>query len=173
MAIDIPRSQRKVTKSGRTHVHSPNPNMKLLGQLYSFLSRRTDSKFNQVVAKRLMMSKRNKAPIGLRRLASHMAHHEGKIACIVGTVTDDTRVEEFPTMTVCALRFTEGARHRITKAGGECLTFDQLVMRAPKGNNCVLLRGHTKSRVAEKYFGRAPGLPGSHTRPRGCCKTSH
>eukprot|EP01054_Gregarina_sp_Poly1_P000820 Gregarina_sp_Poly_1__819@NODE_1196_length_4809_cov_126_338465_g821_i0_p4_GENE_NODE_1196_length_4809_cov_126_338465_g821_i0NODE_1196_length_4809_cov_126_338465_g821_i0_p4_ORF_typecomplete_len121_score4_45Ribosomal_L18/PF17135_4/6_5e48Ribosomal_L27A/PF00828_19/0_0046_NODE_1196_length_4809_cov_126_338465_g821_i041874549 len=120
-----------------------------------------------------MMSKRNKAPIGLQRLVSHMKPHEGKIACIVGTVTDDHRIEELPAMTVCALHFTDSARKRIVKAGGECLTFDQLVMRAPKGTNCVLLRGHTKSRVAEKHFGRAPGLPGSHTRPYGCCKSSH
>lgn len=42
-------------------------------------------------------------------------------------------------MKVTALRFTETARARILKAGGECLTFDQLALRAPLGQNTVCL----------------------------------
>ncbi len=57
---------------------------------------------------------------------------------VVGTVTDDTRVYEVPALKVTALRFTETARARIEKAGGECLTFDQLALRAPLGQNTVL-----------------------------------
>lgn len=56
---------------------------------------------------------------------------------IVGTVTDDVRVHEIPCMKVTALRFSETARARIEKAGGECLTFDQLALRAPLGQNTV------------------------------------
>jgi large subunit ribosomal protein L18e len=40
-------------------------------------------------------------------------------------------------MKVAALRFTETARARIVNAGGECLTFDQLALRAPLGQNTV------------------------------------
>lgn len=58
---------------------------------------------------------------------------------IVGTVTDDVRVHDIPCMKVTALRFTETARARIEKAGGECLTFDQLALRAPLGQNTVSL----------------------------------
>ena len=47
------------------------------------------------------------------------------------------RVDEIPCMKVTALRFTETARARIEKAGGECLTFDQLALRAPLGQNTV------------------------------------
>lgn len=57
---------------------------------------------------------------------------------VVGTVTDDIRVYEVPAVKVTALRFTETARARIEKAGGECLTFDQLALRAPLGQNTVL-----------------------------------
>ena len=39
------------------------------------------------------------------------------------------------------MHVTEQARHRILKAGGQILTFDQLALRAPKGENCVLLSG--------------------------------
>lgn len=56
---------------------------------------------------------------------------------VVGTVTDDIRAYEVPALKVTALRFTETARARIEKAGGECLTFDQLALRAPLGQNTV------------------------------------
>jgi large subunit ribosomal protein L18e len=56
---------------------------------------------------------------------------------VVGTITDDKRVYEVPAIKVAALRFTETARARIVNAGGECLTFDQLALRAPLGQNTV------------------------------------
>lgn len=56
---------------------------------------------------------------------------------IVGTVTDDKRVYEVPAMKVTALRFTETARARIEKAGGQCFTFDQLALLSPLGNDTV------------------------------------
>jgi large subunit ribosomal protein L18e len=57
-----------------------------------------------------------------------------KIAVIVASVTDDIRfVENVPKMTVAALKFTETARAKIVKAGGKCLTLDQLVMTTPTG----------------------------------------
>merc|ERR1719238_326208 len=89
----------------------------------------------------------------------------GKIAVIVGPVTDDVRLLTVPKMSICALRFTETARARITKAGGECLTFDQLALRSPLGQGTVLLRGAVKAREAERHFGRAPGVPNSKTAP--------
>ena len=83
---------------------------------------------------------------------------------IVAAITDDERMLEVPKMNICALRFTEGARQRILKAGGSIMTLDQLIMKNPKGSNTVLLRGpHT--REALSHFGKPPGLPGSHTRP--------
>lgn len=60
-------------------------------------------------------------------------------------------------MSVCALRFSETARKRIVAAGGECLTFDQLALKAPTGSHCVLLRGSIL-RETDKHFGPAPGI---------------
>lgn len=96
-----------------------------------------------------------------------MSHEsrKDKIAVVVGTVLDDKRVFEVPKMKVCALRFAEGARERILKAGGEIITFDQLAVRSPRGNNTVLIQGSRNARVACKHFGLAPGQPHSHTRP--------
>jgi len=67
----------------------------------------------------------------------YLSQQEDKIAVVVGAVTDDIRVYEVPALKVAALRFTETARARIEKAGGECLTFDQLALRAPLGQNTV------------------------------------
>merc|ERR1711971_903227 len=134
-------------------------------KLHKFLARRTDSKFNKVILKRLNMSGRNKPPLSLSKSMKNMANKDEKIACVVGTVTDDKRVYDLPKLSVCALRFTETARARILKAGGECITFDKLAMRAPLGQGTVLLRGPVKARVAERYFGKAPGVPNSTTRP--------
>lgn len=82
--------------------------------------------------------------------------YEGKTIAVVGTVTDDNRMLEVPKLNIAALRFTSTARARIEKAGGECLTFDQLAMRAPTGSNVVLLRGPKNAREAVKHFGFGP-----------------
>jgi len=165
MGIDIKAGGRiKVHK--RTDVKGDNPYLKLLVKLYKFLARRTDSNFNKVIANRLCMTSIQKAPMSISKLAEHMKGKEDKIAVICGPITNDVRMMDAPEkMKVCALRFTETARKRIEKAGGRCMTFDQLAMEAPKGQGCVLLRGAVKARVVNRYFGRAPGVPGSKTRP--------
>ncbi|KAL5565414.1 hypothetical protein UlMin_028578 [Ulmus minor] len=116
----------------------------------------TSSKFNVVILKRLFMSKVNKAPLSLSRLIHYTKGNEDKIAVVVGTVIDDIIVYEVPCQKVIALRFTEIARARIERAGGECLTFDQLALRAPLGQNmvcCVYIcvpHSHTKPYVRSK-----------------------
>ncbi|XP_027118052.1 large ribosomal subunit protein eL18x [Coffea arabica] len=164
MGIDL-KAGGKSKKTKRTAPKSDDIYLKLLVKLYRFLVRRTGSKFNVVILKRLFMSKINKPALSLSRLITYTKGKEDKIAVVVGTVTDDTRVYEVPSLKVTALRFTETARARIEKAGGECLTFDQLALRAPLGQNTVLLRGPKNSREAVKHFGPAPGVPHSNTKP--------
>ncbi|XP_042438705.1 60S ribosomal protein L18-2 [Zingiber officinale] len=164
MGIDLVAGGRS-KKTRRTAPKSDDVYLKLIVRLYRFLVRRTGSKFNAVILKRLFMSKTNRPPLSLRRLIKFMEGKEDKIAVIVGTVTDDKRVYEVPAIKVTALRFTETARARILKAGGECLTFDQLALRAPLGKNTIILRGPKNAREAVKHFGRAPGVPHSHTKP--------
>jgi len=159
------RMSSRTSRERRSYANHSFANLRYLGllhKLYTFLARRTDSKFNKTVLRRLCMSKINKPPVALSKIVavtanSHSAKtYEGKVRAIVGTVTDDTRLYEVPKMTICALRFTATARARIEKAGGECLTFDQLAMRAPTGSNVILLRGPKNSREAVKHFGFGP-----------------
>lgn len=102
--------------------------------------------------------------MSLARVVRYMKAKEDKIAVLVGTVTDDVRLLEMPKLRICALRFTDTARNRITTAGGECLTFDQLALISPKGSNTVLLRGPKTAREANKHFGN-PGTPGTNVKP--------
>ncbi|KAF2071784.1 hypothetical protein CYY_006891 [Polysphondylium violaceum] len=164
MAVD--RSHRFARKTGRKTLVSQNPYLALLVKLYKFLARRTNSKFNKIVLKRLFHTKTNRPPVSLSRIANLMKDRkQGKIAVVVGTVVDDERLLDVPKLTVCALRFTESARSRIVKAGGQVLSFDQFALLRPRGNNTFLIKGVVKAREVYKHFGRAPGLPGSHTRP--------
>ena len=71
-------------------------------------------------------------------------------------MTDDNRLLIVPKLNIAALRFTATARARIEAAGGECLTLDQLALRAPTGSNTVLLRGPKNAREAVKHFGFGP-----------------
>ena len=163
MGIDLKAGGRRVGhKSSMKKVKTLNPYNRLLIKLYKFLSRRTDSKFCDTVLKRLHMSKINKPPIGLNRLARCMTNKDDKTAVIVGKVTDDVRMLDCPKLSVCALGFTETARKRILSAGGECITLDQLALRAPKGKNTVLLRG-PKSRSALAHFGHRTTVNNPHT----------
>eukprot|EP01007_Sphenomonas_quadrangularis_P000824 NODE_1677_length_791_cov_1501.475741_g1401_i0.p2 GENE.NODE_1677_length_791_cov_1501.475741_g1401_i0~~NODE_1677_length_791_cov_1501.475741_g1401_i0.p2 ORF type:complete len:192 (+),score=42.43 NODE_1677_length_791_cov_1501.475741_g1401_i0:63-638(+) len=152
-------------KARRTAPRSRNPYLHLLLKIYRFLARRTASKFNRVVVHRLVMSRTNRPSMGLWRLQRHMRDKEDKIAVLVGTVTNDVRMPELKKpLKVCALGFSQAARDKIVAAKGECLTFDQLALLAPKGSNTILLRGKRFSRETCKHWG-APGVPGSHAKP--------
>lgn len=131
--------------------------MKLLYKLYSFLARRTESPFNTAILKRLNMGQTHRPAIGLKAIAKNAV--AGKVVVAVATVTDDIRLLQVPEkMTVAALKFSKTARARIVKAGGECITLDQLALRSPAGSNTVLLRGKLATRTANKYFGRGQGV---------------
>ncbi|KAG6833598.1 hypothetical protein H0H87_004225 [Tephrocybe sp. NHM501043] len=157
MGIDI--TAHHVKKGNRTAPKSEDPYLLLLVKLYRFLARRTDASFNKAVLHRLFLSKINRPPISLSRIAketSNASDLDSKIIVTVGTVTDDIRFTVVPKLTVAALRFTRAAKERILNAGGEVLTLDQLALRAPTGTNTILLRGVKNSREANKHFGMGP-----------------
>ncbi|ORE08379.1 60S ribosomal protein L18-B [Rhizopus microsporus var. microsporus] len=150
--IDLKRHH--VKNSNRSAPKSDNVYLALLVKLYRFLARRTDAKFNKVVLKRLFMSRVNRPPVSLSRVVRSAKSNSTVV--IVGTVTDDSRLLEVPKISVAALHFTKTAKARILKAGGECLTLDQLALRAPTGANTVLIRGAKNAREAAKHFGFGP-----------------
>ncbi len=163
MGIDL-KAGGRVKLHNKIETKSTNLYLHLLVKLYKFLARRTESKFNDAVLRRLRQSNISRSPMSLSSLISVMDGKHDKIAVLVGTVTNDVRVHEVPALKVCALRFTETARARITKAGGQCLTFDELALLAPTGTNTVLLRG-TRKREAKRHFGKGAGIPNTGQMP--------
>ncbi|KAG9018192.1 hypothetical protein FRB90_011890 [Tulasnella sp. 427] len=161
MAIDL--RNHHVRNKNRTAPVSNDPYLLLLVKLYRFLARRTDSKFNKIILKNLFISKTNRAPISLSKIAETSAAKEGKLIVAIGPVTDDIRVVEVPKLTIAALRVTQPARERILKAGGEIITFDQLALRAPTGSNTFIIRGPRTHREAVKHFGFGPH---KHKKPK-------
>ncbi|KAL0930220.1 60S ribosomal protein eL18 [Colletotrichum truncatum] len=155
MGIDLDRHH--VRSTHRKAPKSDNVYLKLLVKLYRFLTRRTESNFNKVILRRLFMSRINRPPVSLSRVAANIKNgNEKKTVVVVGTVTDDNRLLTVPKVTIAALRFTSTARARIAAAGGEAITLDQLALRAPTGSNTLLLRGPKNAREAVKHFGFGP-----------------
>ncbi|XP_056400051.1 60S ribosomal protein L18 [Hyla sarda] len=165
MGVDI--RHNKDRKVRRKEPKSQDIYLRLLVKLYRFLARRTTSNFNKVVLRRLFMSRTNRPPLSLSRLIRKMklSGRENKTAVVVGSITDDVRIQNIPKLKVCALRVSTEARRRILKNGGHIMTFDQLALAAPKGENTVLLSGPRKGREVYRHFGKAPGTPHSHTKP--------
>ncbi|KAJ6134304.1 60S ribosomal protein L18 [Penicillium sp. IBT 18751x] len=161
MGIDLDRHH--VRSTHRKAPKSDNVYLQVLVKLYRFLARRTESNFNKAVLRRLFMSRINRPPVSISRIASNINEaHKGKTVVVIGTVTDDNRLLVVPKLSVAALRVTATARARIEKAGGEILTMDQLALRAPTGANTLLLRGPKNAREAVKHFGFGPH---SHKKP--------
>merc|ERR1711907_615251 len=165
MGIEL-KAGGRVKNGNRKAPSSENVYIRLLVKLYRFLARRTESNFNAVILKRLFMSRHNRPPLSLSKLAKFMRKKEGKMAVIVGTVTDDVRMLESPKgIKVCALRVTESARARILSNGGEIITFDQLAQLHPTGADCVLLRGPRFARESVRHWaghrGGATGASGN------------
>ncbi|XP_043843505.1 60S ribosomal protein L18-like [Dromiciops gliroides] len=143
--------------------------LRLLVKPYGFLAHRINSTFNKVVLKRLFMSQTNRPPppsLSLSQMIRKMKQpgKEKKTAVVVGTVTDDVRIQDVPKLKVCALCVTRNAQNHILKAGGKILTFDQLAMSSPKGKDTVLLSGPQKGHEGYRHFGKAPGTSHSHTK---------
>merc|ERR1711918_174860 len=139
MGIDI-KAGGRIKNSNRKAPTTENVYIRLLVKLYRFLARRTEAKF--------------------------MRKQEGKMAVIVGTVTDDVRMLECPKgLKLCALRVTETARARVLANGGEIITFDQLAQLYPSGSGCVLLRGPRFARESVRHWaghrGGATGAAGN------------
>ena len=166
---DIVRRHKRRAAGG----NSTNPYIKLLTKLYKYLAVRTKSKFNKLVYQRMLKSRTNRAPVSLSRMCTvlrrktcwmDLSKQKAPIVVVCADVLDDIRSVKIPAVRVCAMRFSRSARERITGAGGECLTFDQLALQAPTGKNTLLMRGRRAGAEKYKHFG-APGTSGSHAKP--------
>merc|ERR1719282_1674891 len=148
MGVDI--CHKKDRKVRRTRPKSDDIYLGLLVKLYKFLARRTDSKFNEIVMRRLFMSNTNRPPLSIARLVRKMKGHEGKTAVIVGTITDDTRIFAVPKNTVVLQgRRTARTANRHFGAPGVPGSKTRPLVRA-KGRKFERARGRRSSRGYKK-----------------------
>uniref|UniRef100_F6R2U6 Large ribosomal subunit protein uL15/eL18 domain-containing protein n=1 Tax=Monodelphis domestica TaxID=13616 RepID=F6R2U6_MONDO len=98
-------------------------------------------------------------PLPLSRMIRKMKLEgtENKTAAVMGTVTDNIRIQDVPKLKVSALRVTSNARSRILKANGKILSFDQLAMTSPKGPQ--------KCYQGYRHLGKVSGSPHSYAKP--------
>ena len=164
MGVDI---DHRVPRKQRSQPRTVDAEMRMLHNLYAYLARRTGNDFNAKVAHRLCLSRTNRRPYSVSRLAVAMeGKEEETIAVIVGKIVNDERLLQVPKMKVAALKFSETARARILAVGGECITLDQLAQLRPTGDKCLLLAGDRNRREVAHHFGPAPGDNNSKTRPK-------
>merc|ERR1712146_509801 len=152
MGIDI-KAGGRIKNSNRKAPSSENVYVRLLVKLYRFLARRTESNFNRVILKRLFMSRMNRPPLSLSKLAKFMRGKDGKLAVIVGTVTDDVRMLECPKgLKLCALRVTESAGPRFARESVRHWAGHRGGATGAAGNAAPYVR--SKGRKFEKARGR-------------------
>lgn len=106
-------------KGSEQGAQEPGHLPKLLVKLYSFLARRTNSTFNQVVLKVLYMSHTNQLPLSLFLMMQKMRlpSQEDKTAVVARIITDDVCVQEVTKLKVCVLSVSSRARTHILQAG--------------------------------------------------------
>ena len=138
--MGIQTKDNKKISVKRTVSRSKNLYLNLLIRIYRFLARKTKSKFNIVILKRLFSSRLNQQSISLSSLIKYSTD-EKKTVVVVGKVLNDERIQEIPKLSICALKFSSAAKQRVLKNGGTIYTFDQLAKNNPMGKNTILLRG--------------------------------
>ena len=98
-------------------------------------SRNNEAPLWRSIALRLEGSSKNWPSVNVCRLEYNVGKNgkaivPGKLMEI-GTVTKK--------MTVAAYSFTESAKDKIHSAGGKCLTYTELIKKAPKGTDVVVI----------------------------------
>ena len=97
MGIDLEKRNRGRTKLSRRRKPKSNNIYKvLLHRLYSFLSRRTNSKFNKIVKQRLCTPKSHAQPVSLGKVVRAATLNPGKTVVVIGTIVNETRMLKLP-----------------------------------------------------------------------------
>jgi large subunit ribosomal protein L18e len=87
------------------------------------------------VAERLSGPTRQQAVVNISRLDRHLADRD--VAVVPGKVLSAGSIDK--PVTVAAYAFSEGARAKLTKAGGKCLTLQELAQQNPQGTKVRII----------------------------------
>ncbi len=87
------------------------------------------------IAERLEKPRSRMSQVNISRVAKYTK--EGDIVIVPGKLLGCGEINH--AITVGALSFSEKARKKISKAGGECLSIKELMMKYPKGSNVRII----------------------------------
>jgi large subunit ribosomal protein L18e len=120
----------------KTNYKKTNPRIiSLIADLKS-RSRENNAPIWREIAERMQGPQRGYATVNVSRINRHTA--AGETIVVPGKVLGAGELNH--PVAVGAFDFSDGARSKIADAGGECLTIEELVVRAPTGSNVRVIR---------------------------------
>ncbi len=89
------------------------------------------------LAKKLAASRQNRAQVNVSIVSRHTNAKD--VVAIPGKLLGSGAIGH--AVTVAALSFSQGAKEKITNAGGKCISFEELLKENPKGSSVKIMRG--------------------------------
>jgi large subunit ribosomal protein L18e len=106
-----------------------NPQLLETIRLLKKASNKNDARIWDALAEELSRSKHHRASVNLSHISRSLKEKE--IAAVPGKVLGNGRPNK---VSIAALSFSETARRKIEREGGECLSFEALIKKSPKGS---------------------------------------
>ncbi len=98
--------------------------------------RKTKAKFWKALAEKISLPKRRRIKINVSKIGRLTV--EGETVVVPGKVLGGGKINH--PVTVAAVSFSSKALEKIRKAGGECISLNELAKRNPKGSRVKILR---------------------------------
>ncbi len=117
-------------RTGPTNIH-----IRLLASYLRKYYRRHGAKIWRYVAELILKPRRSRIAVNISKINRYTS--EGDQVVVPGKVLASGSLDH--RITVAALAFSEKAREKIEKAGGEAITIPELVERNPKGSNVKVI----------------------------------
>ncbi|HDO19281.1 MAG TPA: 50S ribosomal protein L18e [Thermoplasmatales archaeon] len=112
-----------------------NPSLIHLIQELKKKAHENDAPIWRDIAERLERPLRNWTVVNIDKIERYV--NEKEIALIPGKVLSSGSLTK--KITVAAWAFSEKAKEKIQKAGGECISIEELIKRNPKGSNIRII----------------------------------
>lgn len=118
---------KKLTKTNPNHIE-------LINKLYE-KSKSEGAAIWKDVAKRLSKANRQTAEVNLSDIARHASADETVL--IAGKVLSNGTLDK--KVNVVAFKFSAKAQEKIEKAGGKCISIEEIMESNPKGSNITIM----------------------------------
>ncbi|HID71518.1 MAG TPA: 50S ribosomal protein L18e [Thermoplasmata archaeon] len=116
-------------------IKKTNPELQQLIQLLRKKSHEHQAPIWKDLAKRLGRSRKEWPSINVSRLEKHLS--EGQVVVVPGKLLGSGELTK--PFTVGAFKFSKKAREKIIKAGGTCVSIEELAEKNPKGSNIRIM----------------------------------